>query len=123
MEDATGDLDRLPRMSPVDEPAVPAGAGGLRRRPWITIQEAMIVSGVGLILVCGLLLFFVYGLATMVPDDEPGYRSLVLERMFGLEYGGWTTIPSSLGLLVGIGLVSCGIFRGDRLLWDPELDG
>ena len=71
----------------------------------------MIVSGVGLILACGLLLFFVYGLASMVPDNEPGYRSLVLERMFGLKYGGWTTIPSCFGLLLGIGLVFCGMLK------------
>jgi hypothetical protein len=38
MERATGDLDRLPRMSPVDEPAVPSGASG--QRPGLRISEA-----------------------------------------------------------------------------------
>jgi hypothetical protein len=75
----------------------------------------MVVSEVVLILACGLLLFFVYGLASIVPEDEPGYWSLVLKRMFGLEHGGWVAIPSSLGLVLGVGLVLRGILRRNSL--------
>jgi hypothetical protein len=114
VENETGYLDRLPRMSPVEEPALPSGADGLRWGPRMTIQEIMIVSGVGTILACGLLLFFVYGLASMLPPDDPAYWSLVSEKMFGLMYGGPVAIPSSLGLLFGIGLIFFGIFKPSR---------
>jgi hypothetical protein len=58
------------------------------------------------------LLFFVYGVATtLVRDNEPGYWSQVSERMFGLKYYGWTTIPWCFGLLLGISLVFCGILK------------
>src|SRR5262245_52796084 len=106
---AINDLDRLPDMTAIDEPAVPLSTGGQRRGLRPTKEVAMIVSGVGLILVGGLLLLFGYGLATMVVDDTDWF--LVLERKFELEYAGWMTIPSSLGLLVGIGLVFRGIFK------------
>jgi hypothetical protein len=59
MEHETGYLDRLPHLTPVDELAVPSGAGGLRRGRRTTNEVVMIVSGVGLVLACGLLLFFV----------------------------------------------------------------
>jgi hypothetical protein len=115
MENATDYLDRLPRMTPVDEPAVFSGAGGVRRGFRMTKQELVIVSGVVLILSCGPLLFFVYGLASMVPPDDPLYWSHVLATMFGLKYGGWVAIPSSFGLLLGIGLVLLGIFKLNSL--------
>jgi hypothetical protein len=74
----------------------------------------MILLGIGLIVGCGVLLFFVYGLASMVPPDDPGYWSLVSRRMFGLEHGGWVAIPTMLGLLLGVILVSVGISRRGR---------
>ena len=70
----------------------------------------MVLFGIGLILACGLLLFFVYGLSSMVPPDDPRYWRLVFANMFGLDHGGWVAIPASLGVLMGIGLVGCGIF-------------
>ncbi len=118
MEQTTNDLYCLPRMSPVEEPALPAQAGGEQRAPRMTRHQAMVLFGIGLILACGLLLFFVYGLSSMVPPDDPRYWRLVFANMFGLDHGGWVAIPASLGVLMGIGLVGCGIFlrNGNRLL-------
>jgi hypothetical protein len=111
MENVTGYLDSLAHLSPVDEPDIPLGTRGPRRGPWMTTRGVMIVAGVGLVLTCGLVLFFVYGIATMLPDDEPGYWSLVFEMMFGLKYGGSVAIPSSLGILLGTSLILFGILR------------
>src|SRR6516165_6150147 len=99
----TDSLERLPRMSPVDDPVLPSGSGNRRRGPRVTSREFMVVAGLVLTLVSGLLLFFVYGLASLVPPDDPRYWSLVLERILRPEYGGWVAIPSLLGLLMGIG--------------------
>src|SRR4051794_26144814 len=78
MEKATGDLDHLPRMSPVDEPVAPSGAGGRRRGLRITKQEAMIVSGlfrlfIGLILIlAGLYAILIWwGFSTMIDPSLP----------------------------------------------------
>jgi hypothetical protein len=71
----------------------------------------MVVAGLVLTLVSGLLLFFVYGLASLVPPDDPRYWSLVLERILRPEYGGWVAIPSLLGLLMGIGLTLFGFLE------------
>ena len=85
----------------------------VRWGPRITKRDGMIVSGIGLLLACVMLLFFVYGFATMLPPDEPGCWALVLERMFKLSYGGGVAIPASVGLFLGIGLVALGIIRKD----------
>jgi hypothetical protein len=57
MEKATGDLDRLPRMTPVDEPAVLSTACGARRGASLAILRAMIK-----VLVLGLLGYFVFSI-------------------------------------------------------------
>ncbi len=115
MKNATDYLDRLPRMTPADEPAVFSSAGGVRRGFRMAKQELMIVSGVVLILLCGSLLFFVYGLASMVDPDDPLYWSHVLATMFRLKHRGRVAIPSSSGLLLGIGLVLLGIYKLNSL--------
>ena len=79
----------------------------------VAFLEALILFGIGLILTGGLLLLFVSGLSSMVPPDEPGYWRLVFTTMFGHDHGGWVAIPAFLGLLFGIVIVGCGIFRSN----------
>jgi len=57
MEEATGDLDRLPRMTPVHPPAVPSTACGVRGGASLAILRAMIK-----LLVLGLLGYFVFSI-------------------------------------------------------------
>jgi hypothetical protein len=105
------DLDGLPDMSPIDEPELPWMPDRLPRSPRMTIAMMMILAGIVLTLLCGFLLFVVFGLASMVPEDDPGYWSVVLDRMFGAEYGGWVAIPASMGFLLGVILVVLGGFK------------
>ena len=111
------DLDRLPDMSPSDEPGIPSMPGRVPRSPRVTIPTVMILVGIVLTLVCVFSLFLVYGLASLgtITSDEPGYWSLVLGRMFGAEHGGWLAIPASFGFLLGVTFVMLGLVkRGKR---------
>ena len=122
MEDATNYLEGLPRISPVDEAAPPLGASGLRRGPKMTSQEVMIALGVSLVLVCGLLLFFVYACASKAVGDlfdDPRYWPEVLREMFDRFALG--AVPAVLGVLLGVILLTIAICRGRSS--DPGASG
>jgi len=111
------DLDRLPDMSPSDEPGIPSMPDRVPRSPRVTSPMVMILAGLVLTLVCVFFLFLAYGLASLVPitTDDPGYWSLVLGRMFGAEHGRWLAIPASFGFLLGVTFVMLGMVkRGKR---------
>jgi hypothetical protein len=108
------DLDRLPNMSPTDDPRIPLMSGRAARPLRMTTPRRMILGGMTLTLVCGLLLFFVYGLASMVLENNAEYWSLVLGRMFGLEHGGWVAIPALFGMLLGVVLVVLGLVKAGK---------
>jgi hypothetical protein len=57
MERATGDLDRLPRLTPIDEPAASSTECGVRRGESLAILRAMIK-----VLVLGVLGYFVFSI-------------------------------------------------------------
>src|SRR5690242_6102685 len=107
-----GDLDRLPRMRPVEDP-VPSPTGDRTGRPPRgDPRTARILTGIALILGCGVLLLFTYGYATMAadPTGEPSaYWSKVWGGMFGLADGGRIAWPASVGLLLGVALVVRGL--------------
>jgi hypothetical protein len=116
MHDVPDYLERLTRLSPVDEQTTSLEADGVRRAPWLTIREKIVVFGLALIIVSGLLLFWMYGLASLTDTDpnDPRYWPEVLSKMFEIRYGGTVAIPASLGLGLGIALLSCGIFKTSR---------
>jgi hypothetical protein len=111
MGDLPDDLDRLHKMSPIDGPEIPPRSARVRRPPWMTRQIGMVLTGVGLILVCGFLLFYAFELASMTNPNDPDYRSEVLGKMFGLEYVGLVVRPATFGLLLGLALIVFGIYR------------
>ena len=109
-------LDRLTRLSPDNVQAVPLEVDGLRRKPWMTRPEKLVVSGLTLILVCSLLLFWTYGLASLtdIEPNDPHYWPEVLGKMFALKYGGTISIPASFGLVLGIALLLHGVFKSGQ---------
>ncbi len=107
------DLEGLPNMSPDDVPGIPSMPDRAPGPPRKINPIVMILAGCVLILVCGFFLLSVYGLASIgtKTQDEPGYWSQVLGRMFGVEDGGWVAIPSSVGVLLGVALVVFGMVK------------
>lgn len=97
-------------MSPADLPIVPTAEDLPRRSPWM-LPVAMVACGVGLILVSGFFLLWVFALATMISEDEPHYWSVVLGRMFAPQYGARVAIPSCFGLVLGFALFSIGFYK------------
>ena len=67
----------------------------------------------GPIFVCGLLIFWMYGLASLTDTDprDPRYWPEVFGKMFAFHYGGSVAIPASLGLVLGIALLLSGILK------------
>jgi hypothetical protein len=116
MKEVPDYLERLTRLSPVDEQTIPFKADGVRRAPWMTGREKMVVFGLALIIVCGLLVFWMYGLASLTDIDpnDPRYWPEVLSKMFALRYGGPVAIPASIGLALGIAILCSGIFKTTR---------
>ncbi len=76
------------------------------------LPVGMILSGIGILLPSGFLLFCDYGLASMTDDTDPNYWSEVLSRMFAAKFGLWMAISSCVGLVLGVALVSIGIRKG-----------
>ena len=116
MKDVPDYLDRLTRLGPVNEQAIPLKVDAARRKPWMTKREKLVVFGLALIVLCGFLLFCTFELASMTDIDpsDPRYWPEVLSMMFSREYGGTLAIPASLGLGLGIALLCIGIFRTGR---------
>jgi hypothetical protein len=116
MKDVPDYLERLTRLSPEDEQAIPLKVDGERRTPWMTRREKMVVFGLALIIVCSLLVFWMYGLASLTDIDpnDPRYWPEVLGKMFALRYGGPVAIPASIGLALGIAILSSGISKSSR---------
>ena len=87
----------------------------------MNISMVMILGGIGLMIVCGFFLFVAYGLASRVPitQDDPGYWSMVLGRMFGAEHGGWMAIPASFGMLVGVVFLVLGMVKAGKRRREP----
>ena len=102
------DLERLRNMSLGDD-RVPPPPDQVREASRDRIRTAMILGGGGLTIFCGLLLVYVYGLASMIDPREPGYWSQVAEKMFGLKYGGWATVRALTGMLMGGAMVVFGM--------------
>jgi hypothetical protein len=71
-------------------------------------KKEMLLLGIGLTSICGLILLFVYGLASEAggPDAQESW-SLMLSRM--LEFAAPVVILASLGLLLGVAAVITGI--------------
>ena len=64
----------------------------------MTKREGLVLFGIGLTFAGSLLLFFVYGLASMANGylwDDPGYWSKVLRDMF--DRGGLVAVPAVVG--------------------------
>jgi hypothetical protein len=112
-----GDLDRLSRMMPVDEPVVPP-TDPWSRRSWRTIRAVMVLAGVVMMLVCGWILFIILGQALLLVDPElsgSAYWSEVSSRLFGPRFWRWLISPPCWGFVLGIVLVVLGLLRPGRL--------
>jgi hypothetical protein len=111
MKDVPDDLERLPRLSPIEEPAIPARLRRARRVPGMTRRWVMGLFGIVLIYGCGWLLFFVFGRASMslapLTQDDPGYWPRVWNKV--VEHGLSELIVAALGLLLGIACVTLAI--------------
>ncbi len=108
MRSAPDDLERLPRMSPADEPVVPTGVDRRRRAPWM-LTVAMVVFGLGLVFVSGFFLLHVLAWASTTDPEYPRSLSEAWIRFFGLKHGGPVAIPAFFGLLFGVAFVALGI--------------
>ena len=108
------DLDKLPNMSPFDRPVSTPGSGLPGRAPWITLEPALVFSGVGLIVVSGFLLgTLVLGPALETNPDDPAYWSEVIE-LIRLHDRGLVTIPTTLGLILGATCIIGALRRSFR---------
>jgi hypothetical protein len=112
MEHLTDDLERLPRLSSVEEPDPSSMRSVYPRRMFrLTIWQWALLSGLGAVVLCGLFLFWIYGLASMVPDpDAPNYWLEVLQAVF--EHARSETCFALTGLLLGGLLILLGIYKG-----------
>jgi hypothetical protein len=108
------DLDRLPRMSPVEEPIISPTEGLGRRRSRMVIRLATILSGIALILVCGWFLFIAVAERLVLIDptlEGPAYLAEVSKRLSGPQLWGLLSGPPSLGLTLGFVLVGLGLIK------------
>ena len=104
------DLDRLPKISPVERHDIGSIPGRFNRLPWMTMQTGMLLFGIGLILVTGYFwLACVLGPALESNVDDLAYLSEVLGKIFGLKYGGWVSIEAAFCLFLGFLLVFLGL--------------
>ena len=87
----------------------------------MTMPIAMILTGIVLMLVCGFLLFAVYGLAGKAAGDDPESSSRVLGWMFGIDHFGWVAIPGTLGILLGVTFVALGIVKAGMRRREPGI--
>src|SRR5262245_51816925 len=119
MRDRPDDIDRLQKISPADEFDAQPMPDRLRRPPRMIRPTAMVLLGIGVIVVCGVLLLFVVGLSSFPPptDSTNWPISVVLSRTFGLDQGGLVAIPALCGFLAGVVLFISGLSR----IGKPEL--
>jgi hypothetical protein len=108
------DFDRLPRMSPVEDPIVPPAEGPGRRPARRFIRPALIVSGIALILGCGW--YLVVGVTQMMmlidPALEgPAYVLQVSRLLSDPRFQGLMIGPPSLGFSLGFVLLGLGFAR------------
>ena len=75
-------------------------------------REYAVITGIGLVFICGLILFWNYGIASMADANDPQYWHLVLRRMFGLKYGGPETWIALFGLPLAVFLMLRNPKRG-----------
>ncbi len=115
------DLDRLPNLSPMDEREIPPMPRRAKRPKQMTLSIAMILAGTVLILVCGFLLFAVYGPASKAVGDDPESSARVLGWMFGIDQGGWVAIPASFGILLGVAFVALGLVKAGKRRREPDV--
>jgi hypothetical protein len=106
MEHLTDDLERLPRMSTIEEPNPSSMRSVYPRRMFrLTIWQWALLSGLGAVALCSLFFFWIYGLASMVLDPyAPNYWLVVLQRIS--RYARLKSLSALTGLLLG-GLLSC----------------
>ncbi len=110
MKPLPDDLDRLPKMSQGDERPSLLPSGRAERAPGMTRGEWTLLGGIVLIVVCGILLFFAYGLASkIVTDDHPQYWSVMVKTIFTLAPCGPMTWAALLGLILGVVVVVAGM--------------
>jgi hypothetical protein len=111
MEHLTDDLERLPRMSTIEE-ADPSSMRSVypRRMFRLTIWQWALLSGLGAVALCSLALFWIFGTATIVPHpDAPNYWLEVLQAVF--EHARSETCFALTGLLLGGLLILLGIYK------------
>ena len=113
MKDEPDYLERLTCLSPVNDLDVSPEARCARPTSRTTRREKLVVLGLALIFVCGLLIFWMYGLASLTDTDprDTRYWPEVFGKMFAFHYGGSVAIPASLGLVLGIALLLSGIIK------------
>jgi hypothetical protein len=112
MEYLTDDLERLPRISTIEEPDFSSVRSVYRRRMFrLTIWQWALLFGLGAVALCSLFLFWKYGSASMVPDpDAPNYWLVVLQRIS--RYARLKSLFALTGLLLGGLLILLGIYKG-----------
>ena len=112
MEHSADDLERLPRMRATEDPDPSSMRSASARRMFrLTIWQCTRFSGLGAVVLCGLVLFWLFGLATMVPPpDAPNYWLDVLQTMFGHASSEiWFALA---GLLLGGLLILLATYKG-----------
>jgi hypothetical protein len=112
MDYLTDDLERLPRMSTIEDPDPSSMRSVYPRRMFeLTIWKWALLCGLGAVVLCGLFLFWIVGTATLVPQpDAPNYWPEVLKAVF--EYGRSELCFALTGLLLGGLLILLGIYKG-----------
>ena len=112
MEHSADDLERLPPMRTTEDPDPSSMRSASARRMFIlTFWQWTFLSGLGLVVLCGVALFWIFGLASMVPPpDAPNYWLDVLQTMFGYARSeSWFALT---GLLLGGLIILLGIYKG-----------
>jgi hypothetical protein len=105
------DLDRLPNLSPIDEPEISPMPGRAHGPTRMTMAIVLIVIGAVVIVICGSLLFAVTVNASKAAGDDPEASSRVLGWMFGNEHGATVAIVASIDILMGIAFIALGIVK------------
>jgi hypothetical protein len=112
MEHLTDDLERLPRLSTIEEPDPSSMRSVYPRRIFrLAIWQWALLSGLGAVVLCSLVLFLIFGTATTVPyPDAPNYWLEVLQAVF--EHARSETCFALTGLILGGLLIVLGIYKG-----------
>ncbi len=109
MKDKPDDLERLPRMSPADEPVVPTGVDRRRRIRWVAVVPILVLA-YGLAFVCLFFLTYVLALVGIGSPMGPDPYSEVLKRMLKKQ-SAWAFV---IGLVVGVAFQAFVLDRSGR---------